>query len=121
LAYGFLNFALYAGGTLWQWHRIVPVPTGLPPSLQLQLQSQSQIQKLGKVLASVYIGSQMTKLPRIALAVALAPVGDQSLEWLQNRLKVSEGTAFGILTVGLIASFVGVLAFLTIGSAMMAA
>jgi hypothetical protein len=117
LAYGFLNFVLYAGGTLWQWHRIVPVPTGLP---SLQSQSQFQIQKLGKVLASVYIGSQVTKLPRIALAVALAPVGNQSLEWLQTRLEVSEGTAFGILTVGLIASFVGVLAFLTIGSAMMA-
>jgi hypothetical protein len=112
LAYGFLNFALYAGGTLWQWHRIVPVPL---PSLQ-----QSQIQKLGKVLASVYIGSQVTKLPRIALAVALAPVANQSLEWLQTRLEVSEGTAFGILTVSLISSFVGVLAFLTIGSTMMA-
>ena len=106
LAYGFLNFALYAGGTLWQWHR---VPGGQT--------LQSQIQKLGKVLASVYIGSQVTKLPRIALAVALAPFGNRSLVWLQNRLGVSEGTAFGILTVGLISSFFGVLAFLTIGSA----
>lgn len=110
LAYGFLNFALYAGGTILQWHRIVP--TG--PSFQ------NQIQKLGKVLASVYIGSQVTKIPRIALALALAPFGNRSLEWLQTQLAVSEGTAFGILTVSLIASFVGVLAFLTVGSAMVA-
>ncbi|KAL3944258.1 MAG: hypothetical protein SGBAC_001652 [Bacillariaceae sp.] len=111
LAYGFLNFALYAGGTLLQWHRI---STTGPPAIS------SQIQKLGKVLGTVYVGSQVTKLPRIALAVALAPVGNRSLDWLQKKFGVSEGTAFGMLTAALIGSFLTVVGSLIVGSALLA-
>ena len=110
LAYGFLNLAVYAGGTLLQWHRI---SVAGPPTIG------SQVQKLGKVLGTVYVGSQVTKLPRIALAVALAPAGNRSLDWLQNKLGVSEGTAFGILTAALIGSFFTVVSSLILGSALL--
>jgi hypothetical protein len=103
LVYGFLNFVLYAGSTIFQWRRFEGVGMA----------------KLAKVLGSVYVGSQVTKLPRIALAVALAPFGNRALDWLQFRLEISEGQAFAILTVGLFASFFGVLTFLTIGSTVM--
>ncbi|CAJ1945097.1 unnamed protein product [Cylindrotheca closterium] len=110
LAYGFLNFALYAGGTLLQWHHI---SISGPPTIS------SQLQKLGKALGTVYVGSQVTKLPRIALAVALAPVGNRSLDWLHEKLGVSEGTAFGILTAALIGSFLAVVGILIVGSALL--
>jgi hypothetical protein len=111
IAYGFLNFALYAGGTIWQWNRVSVLPGG---GLNVQLK------RLGRVLGTVYIGSQVTKLPRIALAAALAPLGDKILIFLQEKFGVAENTAFAILTVGLIASFVGILALMTIGSTVLA-
>lgn len=110
ISYGFLNFALYAGGTVWQWNRVFASGAGL----------SAQFRKLGRVLGTVYIGSQVTKLPRIALAVVLAPVGDTILIFLQEQLGVTENRAFAILTVGLIAFFIGLLAFVTIGSTLLA-
>ena len=109
LAYGFLNFILYSGGTLWQWHRVTGGPT-----------LQHQITRLGKVLGAVYIGSQVTKPFRIALAVAMAPMGNRSLIWLQTKLRISEGFALAILMVSMIVTFLGVLASLTIGSTLIA-
>ena len=113
LAYGFLNFALYAGGTIWQW-RSITIATN-PGTTSAQL-FRSQLTKLGRVLGTVYLGSQVTKLPRILLAIALAPSGEKALDVAQKRLKVSENTAFAILTVALISTFISVLAFLTVGS-----
>jgi hypothetical protein len=113
LAYGFLNFALYAGGTIWQWRSITVAANPGVTSAQL---FRSQLTKLGRVLGTVYIGSQVTKLPRILLAIALAPTGEKALDIAQKRLKVSENTAFAILTVMLISTFISVLAFLTVGS-----
>jgi hypothetical protein len=112
VAYGFLNFALYAGGTIWQWHRISVAPSTVISSSLLSL----QLKKLGRVLATVYLGSQVTKLPRIFLAIALAPLGDRALRSTQNNLGVSENVAFGILAAILVGSFLSIIAFIMLGS-----
>jgi hypothetical protein len=112
VAYGFLNFALYAGGTIWQWHRITVTPSTAISSPLLSL----QLKKLGRVLATVYLGSQVTKLPRIFLAIALAPLGNRALLSTQNKLGVSENVAFGILAAILVGSFLSIIACIMLGS-----
>jgi hypothetical protein len=112
VAYGFLNFALYAGGTIWQWHRITVAPSTAISSSVLSF----QLKKLGRVLATVYLGSQVTKLPRIFLAIALAPLGDRALRSTQNNLGVSENVAFGILAAILVGSFLSIISFIMLGS-----
>lgn len=112
VAYGFLNFALYTGGTLWQWHRITVAPSTAISSSLLNL----QLKKLGRVLATVYLGSQVTKLPRIFLAIALAPLGDRALRSTQKNLGVSENVAFGILAAIQVGSFLSIISFIMLGS-----
>ena len=110
LAYGFMNLAFYAGATCWCWSSLSPGGTTL----------SSQIRKLGKVLGIVYAGSQLTKIFRIGLAVVCAPIADRLLGSVKVKMDISEGKAMGILTVGMILSFLGILASLTIGSTLIA-
>lgn len=110
LAYGFMNLAFYAFSTCWCWSSLSPGGTTL----------SSQIRKLGKVLGIVYAGSQLTKIFRISLAVVCAPIADRLLGSVKVKMDISEGKAMGILTVGMILSFLGILASLTIGSTLIA-
>ena len=111
LAYGFMNLAFYAGATCWCWSSLSPGGT---------TDLSSQIRKLGKVLGIVYAGSQLTKIFRISLAVVCAPIADRLLGSVKVKMDISEGKAMGILTVGMILSFLGILASLTIGSTLIA-
>ncbi len=69
------------------------------------------------MLVSVYVGSQITKLGRISLAVALAPAGDRLLKLTKSRLKVSSDKAFGILSSILIGLCLGIWVIIILGDA----
>lgn len=105
VAYGALNFVWYTLAITFQWRRIASL-SGVPPGTLVAV--KGSIQKFGKVLAAAYIGSQLTKLPRLSLAVILAPVGNRALLFVKQKLRVSENSAFLIVTGVLLGSCVGV-------------
>ena len=69
------------------------------------------------VLFSVYIGSQLSKLPRLSLAILLAPLGDRILQYTAKRLKISADEAMGVLTSLLVSLCVGIWAVIIISDA----
>jgi len=66
---------------------------------------------------SVYVGSQITKLPRLSLAVLLAPVGDKILRYTERKLKVTTDRALGIITTSLVGLCLGVWALIILSDA----
>lgn len=107
LSYGFLNFAFYAIGVLFQWRRLQIGHSGVS--------SISSLGKLGRAFGTVYLASQVTKLPRMLLALAMAPFGDRVLHLTRNKLRVSENTAFVILTGTLLGIFFALMTAIVLG------
>jgi len=69
------------------------------------------------VLLSVYVGSQITKLARLSLAVALAPAGDKLLNFTKRKLKVSSDGALGVLTSFLVGLCIWIWMIIILGDA----
>ena len=102
LSYGILNFLWYTLAIIWRWQKL-----GAGPNAAALVDGKIQaihlsLRKFGNTLATVYVGSQLTKLPRLSLAVALAPLGDKLLRQAEKRLKVSTDEALSILTAFLV-------------------
>mmetsp|Transcript_34585 Transcript_34585/g.70586 ORF Transcript_34585/g.70586 Transcript_34585/m.70586 type:complete len:269 (-) Transcript_34585:38-844(-) len=124
VSYGFLNFAWYTLAVALQWRRhaspvspeVVVLPSLVPGAAAAAL--GASVRKFGRVLLAAYVGSQVTKLPRIYLAMALAPWGDRLLRWTERRFGVGEKKAFAIVTGSLIAGCLGIWAALIFGNAM---
>ena len=83
----------------------------------LSLSLSHRFVTFSNVLVSAYIGSQITKIPRLSLAVALAPIGDKVLNYTKQRLKVSSDKATGILTTVLIGLCLATWALIILGDA----
>ncbi len=109
LTYGFLNFAFYGTGILFQWRRLHIGYGGGSFS--------SSLSKLGRAFGTVYLASQVTKLPRMLLALAMAPFGDRALHVTRDKLGVSEDTAFLVLIASLLGTFFAVITALVLGEA----
>ena len=78
LAYGLTNTAYYTCMFLFAWTCIAKVPHGLGLA--------GAAQKFAEVFAITWAGSQVTKAPRAALALALAPLADRLLDAARARL-----------------------------------
>jgi hypothetical protein len=78
-----LNTVYYTSAFLFFWTQVAGVPTGLGAA--------AVAQRFAQVLATVWIGSQATKLARAAGAVALAPLLDRALDAAQRRLQLRGG------------------------------
>jgi hypothetical protein len=110
MAYAFINFLLYTVGVAWQWRRItVEMPSSGATVVSITLK------KLGKAFARVYVGASLFKLPRIVVALALAPAAGRVLQFTQRKLGVSENAAFAILVALLVKTFLGTLAAVILG------
>jgi hypothetical protein len=83
LAYGVLNTAYYTSAFLFFWTQVACVPPGLGAA--------AVAQRFAQVMATVWAGSQVTKLARAAGAVALAPLLDRALDATQRRLQLRGG------------------------------
>lgn len=91
ISYGFLNLTWYTFALMFSWKRVIGSShylNSVPNDLSL---IRSSLRKFTKVLAVVYVGSQITKLPRLCLAVMTAPIGDRVLKWTEERMKIGEG------------------------------
>ena len=96
LAYGILNTAWYAVAFVSAWR----VGAGSPTSLG----ARAALAKGAEVLAYAWAGSQVTKVARLAAAVALAPVADRVLGGVQTAAGLrTKRAAFGVAVAGLCA------------------
>jgi len=106
ISYGFLNFVWYTIALILSWNRF-GVSKGFINANFVEKSRvfalRHAVEKFLRVLSAVYVGSQLTKLPRLCLAVGLTPFGDRALKYAQRKFEVQEEKAFLILTVFLFA------------------
>ncbi|KAJ8749331.1 hypothetical protein K2173_018815 [Erythroxylum novogranatense] len=79
LAYGLLNTAYYLTTFLLVWFYVAPAPG--------KLGFLAAVERFFKVMATVWAGSQVTKLARAGGALALAPFVDEGLSWFTIKFK----------------------------------
>lgn len=90
LSYGLLNTVYYLASFLFVWLYVAPSPGGLGFG--------AAAQRFVKVFATVWAGSQVTKILRAAGALSLAPFVDRGLNWYTQRFNFkSRATAFSFL------------------------
>lgn len=88
MAYGIFNTIYYTATFAFFWLVVAKVPRGLGLA--------ASAQKFLTVMAAVWAGSQVTKVPRAAAALVLAPVVDRLMAWLQRVGKLeSRRQVFG--------------------------
>jgi len=106
VSYGFLNFAWYTIALILSWNKF-GVSKGFINANFVEKSRvfalRHAVEKFLRVLSAVYVGSQLTKLPRLCLAVGLTPFGDRALKYTQRKFEVQEEKAFLIVTVFLFA------------------
>lgn len=113
ISYVALNFAWYTFSIVFQWRRT---------SSTVEISSRAlgtSLRRFGKVLAAVYVGSQLTRLLRLELSLLLAPFGNRVLQLTQNKLHVSENVAFALLAGAMIGSCLGIWSIIVLGDAAM--
>ena len=110
ISYGILNAAWYSFAMVLSWKRVSV--TTLPG---LQSPFRASLWRFSRVSIYVYLGSQLTKIPRLALAVVMAPLGDKMLSWFETKFNVGSNQAFWIATGMLLglcfSSWIGLILF----------
>lgn len=92
VAYGMLNTLYYTAAFYLVWRYGAKVPRGLGV--------RATAAKCADVAAITWVGSQVTKLPRIAGAVMLSPIIDAGLAVLQRVLRLkSRGAAAAVVII----------------------
>ncbi|CAK9325714.1 unnamed protein product [Citrullus colocynthis] len=87
LSYGLLNTLYYLTTFLVVWFYIAPAP--------VKMGYVAAAGRFLKIMATVWAGSQVTKLARAAGALALAPFVDRGLSWFTVKYNFeSQGKAF---------------------------
>jgi lysophospholipase L1-like esterase len=113
ISYVALNFAWYTCAIVFHWHR-----TSSTVELSTRALGTS-LRRFGKVLAAVYVGSQLTRLLRLKLSLVLAPFGNRVLRFIEKKLQVSENVAFALLAGGMIGTCLGIWSIIVLGDAAM--
>ncbi|XP_039067248.1 uncharacterized protein LOC120213176 [Hibiscus syriacus] len=92
LSYGLLNTAYYLTTFLVVWFYVAPVPG--------RMGYMAAVERLLKIMAMVWAGSQVTKLIRAGGALALAPLVDRGLSWFTLRFKFDSQGKASMVIVG---------------------
>jgi hypothetical protein len=94
ISYSTLSVAWYTCAIVFQWRCTTPTVEISSRALRTALR------RFGKVLAGVYIGSQITRLLRIKIALRLrgAPFGNRAIRYTQKKFGISETKAFAVLS-----------------------
>ncbi|KAK9806129.1 hypothetical protein WJX72_002662 [[Myrmecia] bisecta] len=93
LAYGIFNTLYYVSAFTFIWVYVVKIPRGLGLALAAR--------RAAEVMAMTWAGSQVTKVPRAACALVLAPFLDTCLTLLQRGLRLrSRRAAFLVVVAG---------------------
>ena len=114
LAYGTLNCIYYltVTGFVWRWTaRDYIVSYHQCTSLSSKI--SCSLSRLGKVSLAVWAGSQVTKLFRLATALALSPAIDKLIDKVQGVISLeNRNTAFWIIVTalwGIVVAFYSIL------------
>lgn len=92
VAYGLLNTLYYTASFLLVWTLVAKVPQGLGAA--------AAVRSFLTVFATVWAGSQVTKIARAAGALFLAPFVDRAMEILCSKLKLKSKQQAFLLIVG---------------------
>ena len=85
LAYAMFNFVVYTIGMHWQWGRIAPAEiTSASNALNLT------VRKFCRVFGTVYIISNLLKIPKLLSIAGLVPVTDRVLQASHEKTGLSE-------------------------------
>lgn len=91
LAYGILNCVYYISVTAVTWYiTIKKFPFVIQNSASFVERVQFVLSRLGSVGATVWIGSQITKIFRLSGAVVCAPVVDSLMERCQKYFRLKD-------------------------------
>ncbi|KAL5707655.1 hypothetical protein ACHQM5_018529 [Ranunculus cassubicifolius] len=87
LSYGLLNTVYYLTTFCFVWFYVAPSPG--------RMGYVAAVERFLKIMAMVWVGSQVTKIARAAGALALAPLVSKGLTWFTVKFNLeSEGKAF---------------------------
>ncbi|KAF5836242.1 hypothetical protein DUNSADRAFT_6254 [Dunaliella salina] len=92
VAYGLLNTLYYTASFLLVWTLVAKVPQGLGAA--------AAVRSFLAVFATVWAGSQVTKVARAAGALFLAPFVDKAMEILCSKLKLKSKQQAFLIIVG---------------------
>lgn len=101
LSYGALNFLYYSSATLLTI-RFAKFEVSAVSKLILKQKLVSIASQLSKIVVMVWIGSQVTKIGRLVLAILLAPTAEIALNTVQRRLSLSRNQTFWFLVSGIL-------------------
>ena len=102
LSYGVLNFLYYSSATLLTI-RFAKFELSSVSKLILKQKLVSIASQLSKIVVMVWIGSQVTKIGRLLLAILLAPTAEIALNIIvQRRLLLSRNQTFWILVASIL-------------------
>ena len=105
LSYAIFNFCIYSFGMLWQWKRIaMPQVTSASSAMLLTLR------KLGRAFATVYIVSNILKIPKLFSVAGMVPLTDRLLKLSSAKSGLSEKRLVVIITSVLVSIWVALLA-----------
>jgi hypothetical protein len=85
LAYAVFNFFLYSVGVLWQWR----VTAGAEVTSTSSAATLT-LRKFGRAFATIFIISNILKVPKVLTVAGLSSLTDRFLQWAQYRTKLSE-------------------------------
>lgn len=105
LAYAIINFVLYSAGMLWHWQRLAPVTAVTGTSHAWTLVAR----KLGRVFGTVYIISNVLKIPKLFMVAGLLPLTDQCLQAGRRRTQWSHRRLLVTYCLLLVATWAGLL------------
>lgn len=111
ISYVTLNFAWYTIAIVSQWRHTTPT---------VEISSRAlgtALRRFGKVLAGAYIGSQLTRMLRLKIALVLSPFGNRALRLTQKRLRISETKAFALLSGVILGTCLAVWSIIVLGDA----
>ena len=105
LAYAIFNFCVYSAGMLWQWRSIASAEvTSTSNAAALTLR------KFGRVFGTVYIVSNLLKVPKLLTVSCLIPLAENILKRVQDRTNMSESWAVIACLAALISVWMALLA-----------
>lgn len=111
ISYTTLSFAWYTCAIIFQWKYTTP-------SVEITSRAfGTALRRFGKVLTGAYIGSQITRILRIKIALGLAPFGNRALRFTQKKFGVSETKAFALLSGAIVGTCFAIWTIIVLGDA----
>ena len=111
ISYVTLSFAWYTCAIFVQWRHTSPTVEITSRALG------TAMRRFGKVLVAAYIGSQLTRMLRLKMALVLAPFGNRALRLTQKKLRISETKAFALLSGVVVGTCLAVWSIIVLGDA----